>query len=99
MTFDVIINKKAIADIQKTTKYYNKQRDGLGGDFKSAIDEFIGVLEINPNFKIRYDKIRCLPVKTFPYMIHFSIFENKKLVKVHAVLHTSRNPKLWKNMK
>ncbi len=97
MSFKVIINKKAIKDIEETVEYYNKQSYGLGSKFESVLDEFIQVLETNPSFRIRYDKVRCLPIKTFPYMIHFSINEKREIVKIHAVLNTKRNPKIWEN--
>ena len=97
MIFDVVISKKALNDIRKITEYYDKQRDGLGNEFKNVLYEYIEVLETNPNFRMRYDKIRCLPIKIFPYMIHFSVNENKRIAKIHAILHTSRNPKIWNN--
>jgi hypothetical protein len=45
---------------------------------------------------IRYDYIRTALLDTFPYMIHFSVDDDKKIITVLAVLHTARDPKVWK---
>ena len=96
MNFRLVVNKKAINDIRKVKEYYNKQSDGLGIQFQTALDKYLSTLETNPDFKIKYDNIRCLPIKKFPYMVHFSVNSNKRIVRIYAVLHTSRNPKLWR---
>ena len=95
MSFKIIVNKKAVKDIDKAIEYYNNQSEGLGDKFENALDEYINSLEINPYFKIRYDKVRCLPIKPYPYMIHFTIDQQNNALKIQAILHTSRNPKLW----
>lgn len=53
---------------------------------------------MNPFYEIRYDNIRCLPLKTFPYTIHFSINEADRVVIVRAVFQTSLNPQIWRNI-
>ncbi len=35
-------------------------------------------------------------IKKFPYLIHYRIHEESKTVYVEAMLHTSRNPRIWK---
>jgi hypothetical protein len=50
-------------------------------------------------YAIRYADVRCMLVKKFPFMVHFTIDENQKLVEVFAVHHTSRNPKIWEERK
>lgn len=32
------------------------------------------------------------PIKGFPTMLHIEIFESEKLVKIHALIHTARDP-------
>jgi toxin ParE1/3/4 len=34
-------------------------------------------------------------MKKFPFMIHFTLDETQNFVVVHAVFHTSLNPKNW----
>jgi hypothetical protein len=41
--------------------------------------------------------VRTAVLNVFPFMVHFTIEEKNKTIIVSAVLHTSRNPELWKN--
>ena len=95
MKFEAIIDKRALDDIQQAEEYYNNKSEGLGQRFKDVLDEYISAIELNPFFSVRYKDIRCIPLKKFPYMIHFSVDETNKIIKVHAVFGTSRNPNIW----
>lgn len=54
-------------------------------------------IQQNPNAVAqRYDNIRTALLDTFPYMVHFSVDDDKKTITVLAVLHTARDPKIWK---
>lgn len=46
-------------------------------------------------FQLRYKTLRMVPVEKFPFLVFYQIDEDKKLVAVAGVLHTSRNPKIW----
>lgn len=94
MNFSLKIEPRALSEIQQAIDYYDSQQVGLGQRFLKAIEIHFKVLANNPKFQIKYSNIRCLRVKKFPYLIHFSI--NDKTVYIHAVLHTSLNPtKYW----
>lgn len=95
MPYEVLLDPRAVSDIQQAIDYYEDQRLGLGKAFEMTIDEKINSLTINPFFGIRYDYVRCLPIEKFPFMLHFSLNEEKQMVIIHAVIHTSRNPKIW----
>lgn len=57
------------------------------------------ILSLNPHFQVRYDDVRCLPMKTFPYMIHFIIDEDLHQVVILGVINTFKNPAEWKKRK
>lgn len=92
MKFRVDVLNRAIEDIQKGVDYYNSEKSGLGNDFYDEVDALIYDIAKSPLYQIRYKDIRCLPLKRFPFMIHFSVDEKIKVVKVHAIVNTSRNP-------
>jgi hypothetical protein len=48
-------------------------------------------MELKVNEQAKKD-IRCLPLKKFPAMIHYSVNDNKQQITVHAVFHTALNP-------
>ena len=96
MVYKIVVDPKAIIDIQSAMNYYEKQQSGLGEKFLKVINKHFQALENKPFYRIRYDNVRCLPLKKFPYMVHFTISEEKQLVIIRAIFHTSRNPVFWK---
>lgn len=95
MTFKIKIESDARLDIQEAITWYNKQQKGLGKKFHSTVLSHIDGLIKNPHFEMRYDTVHCLPLKKFPFMVHFTIDEPSNLVTVRAVFHTSLNPDNW----
>ena len=96
MTFRIKIEPEAYQDIQEGISYYNEQQTGLGYTFYTEIENIFQILETAPFFQVRYDDVRCLPLKKYPYMVHFTVDEKNKLVIIRAVFNTSRAPKIWK---
>ncbi len=92
-----IILPLAKNDIREAALWYNKQSKGLGKRFTVEIREKIRYIKQNPkSCSIRYNDVRTTVLNVFPFMIHYTIDEGNKTVIVSAVLHTSRNPGLWK---
>ena len=96
MAFELIVDPRALQDIQTAIDYYDDKQEGLGKRFDIELDEYLLLLEVNPYFQIRYDHIHCLPLRTFPYMIHFEIDNKKLVVTVVAVLFTDVSTEKWK---
>ncbi|MDP3432610.1 MAG: type II toxin-antitoxin system RelE/ParE family toxin [Bacteroidota bacterium] len=95
--FSAIVLPLAKADIQDSARWYEKQQQGLGKRFINQVREKIRLIEKFPKAaRLRNDRVRTAVLETFPFMIHYYIDEDKKLVIISAVLHTSRNPKVWK---
>lgn len=95
MAYNVVIEPVALQDIQQGIDYYDDQQIGLGEKFEVAVNKHLVSIEKNPFFQVRYDDVHCLPVKKYPYMIHFTINEADKTVTVRAVFHTSLDPEKW----
>ncbi len=64
--------------------------------FEAALNLHLVSLEKYPFFQVRYDQVHCLPIKKYPYMIHYTISEKEKTVMVRAIFHTSQDPNKWK---
>lgn len=99
MPYKIKIEPEAQEDIQEAIDWYNEQQKGLGRKFLLELKEFFQHLRISPFFQIRYDEVRCLPLKKFPFMVHFTINEENETVIVRAVFNTSRDPKIWSKRK
>lgn len=99
MIFNVVIDPDVINDIQDAMNFYNEQEEGLGSKFENALNKHLITLRKNPFFRIRYDDVRCLPMKKYPYMIHFTVDNKNHIVIIRAIFHTSRNPDIWQKEK
>ena len=87
------VNPQAKLDIQDQIYYYNKQQKGLGKRFHNDIKSTFKNILKNPFFQIRYQDVRCLPLRKFPAMVHYTVDESKNQITVRAIFHTSQNPK------
>jgi plasmid stabilization system protein ParE len=96
--FRIKIDPKALADIQDITDWYNQKQEMLGKRFQDTTIKQINKIAMNPHsFAIRYNEIRCMLIKKFPYMVHFYINEKMGFVEILAVISTQRNPKIWED--
>jgi plasmid stabilization system protein ParE len=95
--YNSVILPLAKEDIRDAARWYNKQSQGLGKGFTSEVRDSIQFIKHNPTAcNIRYDQVRTVVLKVFPFMIHYTVDEDNKTVIVSAVLHTSRDPEVWK---
>jgi toxin ParE1/3/4 len=87
--------KSAKLDIQHAYKWYNSQKENLGHEFLSELDDLQIQIKSNPKQFPKIRKvIRKAVLKRFPYSIYFIIQSN--IIKIFAVFHNSRNPIIWK---
>lgn len=99
MTYRIRIDTEAHNDIQTAITWDNQQKKDLGKKFHADIKKSLEKLKLNPGFQIRYENVRCMSVKKYPFMIHFTIDEPARLVVVRAVFHTSLDPEHWQKRK
>ena len=91
MSYKIVIEPRAIADIQEAVEYYKSKREDLGAYFFQIVEEYIESIAKNPFFQIRYKDYHGLPVKIFPYIILYFIDEKEKKIYVLSVFNTSQN--------
>lgn len=92
-----IILPLAKEDIREAALWYNKKQNGLGKRFVGQVREKIRFIKQNPKTcNVRYDNVRTAVLNVFPFMLHYTIDESNKTLIVSAVLHTNRNPDVWK---
>ncbi|GAA3770884.1 type II toxin-antitoxin system RelE/ParE family toxin [Flavobacterium ginsengiterrae] len=92
MIFEVVIEPRAILDIQEAINYYETKQEDLGEYFYEVINEHIELLTQNPYFQIRYKDYHGLPVKKIPFIIFYFIDEKLKIVNILSVFNTSMSP-------
>ncbi len=94
--YQILIEPDALQDIQNAIDYYDEELAGLGKKFEQALNKLFISLERSPFYAIRYSEVHCLPLKKFPFMIHFTVDEINLQVVIRAVLHTALSPGKWK---
>lgn len=95
MPYSLIIDPRAIEDVQQAIDYYEAQEPGLGVKFERSLNEQLLRLQEHPFFQVRYDDVRCLPLSSYPYMVHFTVDEFKELIIIRGVFNTARDPTIW----
>lgn len=96
MAFKLELDKRALKDIDSALEYYFEKSPTAAKKLYNSIQEAYLLLEKNPFFQIRYKDYRCLPIKKFPFMLHYLVNETNNTVKIFAFIHTSQNPeKKW----
>jgi plasmid stabilization system protein ParE len=94
--YKLVIDVEALRDIQEATDWYNQQSNGLGSRFQKQVKSQINNLKSYPgSYTIRYADVHCMLIKKIPFLVHFTVDNTEALVEVFAVIHTSRNPKIW----
>jgi len=63
MVFKIVITHMAHIDILEGIEWYNKQSADLGKRFYKTIQKEFKNLRQNPYFQVRYEDIRCMPLK------------------------------------
>ena len=91
MRFEILLEPYAIIDIQEAIAFYDTEHQGLGREFENSLNRLFIGLEKYPSMP----EVRCLPMRRFPFMIHFTVNEVSTQVIIRAVLHTSSNPERW----
>jgi len=95
-SYKIKIKDEVLTDILNITDWYNERVPNLGLKFQKNARLQINSLKHNAHiFAVRYNSVRCVLVKKFPFLIHYIIDEDSRVVNVYAIIHTSRNPKIW----
>jgi hypothetical protein len=74
-------------DIQSGVYYYDSFSEKLGEKFYDTLVDEIKLLENYAlAFQVRYDEIRLLHIKGFPYSVHYSVYLANNTVVIEAVI-------------
>jgi len=95
MSYKLIILDRAQEEIDEAYDYYSKISSGVLRSFDEHLEKVYQSLEANPFYEIRYEKLRALPFKSFPFVVFFKVDERSKTVYIYSVFHTSQNPEKY----
>jgi hypothetical protein len=92
MVFNVKTLIRAELELDEAVFYYETIRKGLGEKFILDYENQLNTLYNFPFFEEKYNIVRTLPLKKFPYTIHFTVDELEKIVSIQAVTCDYQNP-------
>lgn len=99
MSWSIRFEPDALGDIAAAVRYYNRERAGLGNEFRRAVDHRALGLRRFPNAGAPVAHITTTPparyVRTarFPYLIIYVVVGDT--VRVVAIAHERRLPAFW----
>jgi plasmid stabilization system protein ParE len=89
---------EARSEARIAIKWYEEQKQGLGSEFKSTLENCIESIIQNPSgFVLAHQQIRKASLKKFPHRIYYEVLGD--FIVVYAVFHPSRDPaKLYERL-
>ncbi len=99
MSRSIRFEPEALSDIARAARYYNRERKGLGGEFRQAVNRRILALRGFPNAGATAEHIevslplRQVRVRQFPYLVIYVVADDD--VRIVAVAHEKRLPSFW----
>ena len=95
MSLPVVLTPEAEADFDAAADWYQEQA-GLGAKFTACAREALNQIGQMPELHaILHRDIRRSKVQKFPYNVYFRVRADR--VEVIAVLHSRRDPSVWKS--
>lgn len=92
-SFKVIVNDHVVDEIQEAVDFYKEKQKSLGKRFYKSAKKTIKALENDALiYQIKYNDVRCVKIKKFPYLVHYKINQKSNTVIVYALICTYRNP-------
>ncbi|MBF7092768.1 hypothetical protein IUY40_14625 [Flavobacterium sp. ALJ2] len=92
--FEIIVLLRADLEVDEIAEYYESLSNNLGTKFVNEYQDYVETLKTFPFFEEKYNIVRTLPLKSFPYTIHFTVDEEEKIVSVQAVTSNYQNPNI-----
>jgi toxin ParE1/3/4 len=93
MVYKVIVSPRAQKEIENAIDYYALHNDKAPRNFIRSLQDAYNTLEINPFFSVRYNNIRALKLKKFPYLLYYIIDEKQAIVRVLSCFQNQQNPR------
>jgi plasmid stabilization system protein ParE len=96
MNLRIRLRPEAESDLLEAYQWYERQRAGLGDRFLEAVEEIFVRIQADPEFYVAAVRnVRRGKVRTFPYVVYYRALAD--WVEVIAVLHGSRDPRIWQS--
>ncbi|HKI86818.1 MAG TPA: type II toxin-antitoxin system RelE/ParE family toxin [Thermoanaerobaculia bacterium] len=93
MSYDVVVRALAERDLEAAEDWYNRQRPGLGREFREIVSALFDRLSENPQiYPCVHQAVRRAVLRRFPYLVYF-VVEDARVV-ILACLDSRRDPQV-----
>ncbi len=94
MPYNIKLLEEADKEFSNAAVWYEKQSPGLGARFISVIKNKLNLIAKYPErYPKRKGNFRETPIKTFPYIIVYTVYKKEQVITVSTIFHAKRNPK------
>ena len=95
MSFELRLRPEAELDLTDAAFWYEDQSSGLGRQFLDGVSaSFSSISKTPKRYPLVYRNVRRALISRFPFGVYFVM--EKGCVVVLAIIHGSRDPRLWK---
>ena len=95
MSRKAIFSSIAAKELQESFDWYENHSEGLGYKLIDIIDKTLELVLLNPEgFPLKKESFREVSLKTFPYIIVYEYINEKQIVYVLHIFHSSRHPRI-----
>lgn len=95
MSRALVLRPEAEADALEAYRWYNEQLPGLGEEFLVELDRAFEAIRASPETPRKlHREFRRMLTRRFPYAIFYAVQPDG--IVVFAILHTARDPRLWR---
>ena len=92
----VLVRPAAAADIEEAFLWYERQRVGLGNEFRQELKVLLDRVSERPEFyQVLHRDTRRALLKRFPYGLFYRVYP--EAIVVVAVMHARRSPRRWRS--
>jgi toxin ParE1/3/4 len=96
MSWRVVVRRLARADFERACKYYDRESRDLGHRFMMIVNEALRQIAANLlQYPAVYRDLRRVVLHPFSYALYSKA--GVGTVRIFAVIHTSRAPRIWQD--
>ena len=95
MEYKLNITSVAKRNIDNAVEFYDARSKKVAKKFLKTLEKHFCDILKNPYYAIRYDDVRTLPLRDFPYIILFRIRKEDKSIDILSVFCTHQNPEKY----
>ena len=94
MAYIIKLFEEADKEFMEAAAWYEEQKTGLGLRFIEVIKNKLNLIAQYPErYPKRRGNFRETHVKTFAYIIVYTVYKKEEVITISSIFHASRNPR------